>query len=110
MGFVLSTSQKRSKKDDDVPRFASLYHSWMGYGGFFYQLLLGLMAFTMIVGYFQTNATVVLLSFAVITFIIYIALFWTNSRWYGVTFTTRRYLQIDMNETLQIVYDLPSFD
>lgn len=114
MGIFVSKRSSASSSpktgDENVPRFASLYHSWMGYLEGTWQFIFCLMTLCMAFGHFVNSSTPVLLSFAVITFIVNLTLFWVNSRWYGATFTTRKYLNIEMDACLSVCYDTPNYD
>jgi hypothetical protein len=91
------------------PRFARLFHSWMAYIFFVWQLLMALIGATQVFGWWQSSATVVLLSFIVITLVFYILAFWVNYGWYGATFTTRRHLGLEREECWKICQLEPTY-
>lgn len=78
MGVNTSKSPRTSPKATGLsgermagPRFAPLYHSYVGYIGFAWQFIYGLIALTMLTGYFQEHSTPVLLAFECITVVVY---------------------------------------
>jgi len=109
MGLFTSKTKKEISMDE-VPRFASLYNSWIGYLAFLWQLLLVLMAFTMLTGYWQSSSTVVLLAFVIISFVFYMVFFWLNSAWYGATFASRMYWEVNKEECVKICKNIPDYD
>ena len=112
MGVNASKSARSSPKTParESPRFASIYHSWLGYSGFGWQFIYGLITLTMITGFFQEGSTATLLGLECVTIVVYLTLFWTNSAWYSTTFASRRYLKIDMNDTQVISSETPKYD
>lgn len=110
MGINTSRNARPKKQAPSTPRFASLYNSYLGYIGFAWQLIFGILALSMNTGFFEKSSTATLLGFECITVVVYFALFWTNSAWYSVTFASRRYLKIDTKEVLPIMTDTPTFD
>lgn len=81
MGINTSKSPRTSPKATGQtmermagPRFAPLYHSYVGYIGFAWQFIYALIAFTMLCGYFQDHSTPVLIAFECITIVVYIIL------------------------------------
>lgn len=110
MGVQTSRNARPKKQAPSSPRFASLYNSYLGYIGFGWQLLFGILALSMQTGFFENSSTATLLGLECITVVVYLALFWTNSAWYSVTFASRRYLKIDAKEVLPIMTDTPTFD
>ncbi len=93
-----------------TPRFASIYHSWLGYIGFGATFIDALITMTMYVGFFEDSSTATFLALQCIMYVIYHVLFWTNSAWYSVTFASRRYLKIDMKEEIPIMTESATFD
>lgn len=78
MGINTSKSPRTSPKATGQtmermagPRFAPLYHSYVGYIGFAWQFIYALIAFTMLCGYFQDRSTPVLIAFECITIVVY---------------------------------------
>lgn len=111
MGVNASRGARPSKANAPAtPRFASIYHSWLGYIGFSWQFVYGLVALTMVTGFFETSSTATLLALEVVTLVGYMTLFWLNSAWYSVTFTSRRYFKIDLNECMPIICEPPTYD
>ena len=100
----------RLNGEADAPRYASLYHSWMGYLGFFLQLVLGLMTFSMLIGQWQSSSTVTLLAFVIIYWVVYVIFCIVNSVWYGPTFTSRLYWGIDPEGLYRVLRDTPTYD
>ena len=113
MGFYQSRNRNVENGESTVPRYASVYHGWMGYIGFFIQLFLGVSIFTMLIGQWQSSATVTLLSFVVIVEVVYLVFMVLNSVWYGVTFARRRYFTItteDADEVRRITLNGATYD
>lgn len=96
--------------DHETPRYASLYHSYMGYIGFFFSFLIALMALSMIAGFWQPRATVTLLSLSIIWFFGYLLASFFNARWYGNTMTTRLYWRLDILEYASFATHLPKYN
>ena len=115
MGITGSTNAGYQKtgeatiEDGTKPRFARLYHSWLGYALFLWQLVMALFGATQIFNWWTSYATVVLLSFIVITLCVYIFAMWFNYGYYGATFTTRRHLNLEREECWKICNDEPTF-
>jgi hypothetical protein len=92
MGISSSTRGYRNIKNDEEvqsTKIAYLYHSGLGYIGFIWQLLMALIALTMLCGHFVHNATPTLLGLVVVTFVVYLVFFLLNMLNRGPSFATR---------------------
>lgn len=94
----------------EPPKFASLYNGWLGYVAAAINFVFCITTFTMLIGSFQTSSTATLLAFFVFDFAMYVVMFWTNSAWYGATYTSRRYWNIAVTECLEVCSNPPTFD
>ena len=81
----------RPEKHIHSPRVARPYHNWIEYVAHFWQLILALMAFTMLFEYWTTNSTLTFLIFVILTWLFNLIGLIINYSWYGATYASRRY-------------------
>lgn len=106
--YNASTMQEQTA-EENKPRFARIFHSWIDWILYLWQLVLSLMAFCAICGFWQNSSTITLLMFLILSFVAYGTGFIVNRQWYSATFATRKHLQLSREECWKVCADTPSY-
>src|SRR5277367_4075262 len=109
-GEIHDQHHHHNHHDHELPRYASLYHSWMGYLAFFWSFIMGLLGLITVSGFWQPRTTIAMLILIIITFLIYFTFMMLNMRWYGNTMTTRLYWRLDILEYARFAASLPKYN
>jgi hypothetical protein len=94
----------------DPPKWAALYHSYMGYVAFLLQGVSAFLVFLMFVNIWVPHSTVGLLVIVCLLYVIYWAFFLYNRYYYSSTLTSRLYWRVNVKECLTVCLNNPDYD